>query len=60
MGGTNKRLLTARVKELDFWQAYRVCRRVGERPWCSLRIAVVSRWVISDPVEDHANRPNAL
>jgi hypothetical protein len=43
MGKVAKSVLVERVRGLSFWQAYRACRRVGEYPWCSLRIAAISR-----------------
>jgi hypothetical protein len=44
MSRGSKSVLIERVRCMDFWRAYRSCRAVGEWPWCSLRLAILSRF----------------
>ncbi len=41
MGQEQKMVMAERVRGMGFWRAYRVLRRAGEAPWCSLRIALL-------------------
>lgn len=43
MGKAEKLVMIDRIRGLPFWRAYRFCRRAGEYPWCSLRMAICSR-----------------
>lgn len=41
VGGTNNKLkLLNSISGRGFWYAYRYCRKAGEYPWCSVRLAI--------------------